>query len=71
MKKNRSDNNPYICDQCPNIEWVTDKDWNYSIQDHKPLTLICPLDGEHIVRETRACDEIPQWKNRKSKGTKA
>jgi len=47
-----------ICDNCLTKEWVTDKWWNYSQTDHKPLTLKCHITGEHIVRGTRACRQI-------------
>lgn len=47
------------CDTCTTMHWVTDKEWNYSIQDHLPLTLVCHITGKHIVRGTTACEQHP------------
>lgn len=43
------------CDTCITKHWVTDKEWNYSQITHLPITLVCHIDGEHIVRGTNAC----------------
>ena len=48
---------PYFCKHCKNKDWVLDKEWNYSINEHLPLTLVCRFSGEHIVRSAHACFE--------------
>lgn len=55
MAKRTRINRDITCDTCIRKNWVTDKEWNYSQIDHKPLTLVCHITGEHIVRETAAC----------------
>ena len=44
-----------ICDDCIHKKWVTDKERNYSMTDHKPITLVCLKSGVHNVRGTQAC----------------
>lgn len=53
--------NTFKCCDCELKDWVTDKEWNYSIQDHLPLTLVCHLTGQHRVRSEKACNKIPQY----------
>jgi len=47
-----------VCDTCKFKTWVTWKEWNFTIQDHLPITLRCPYYKEGqvgIVRGTPAC----------------
>lgn len=63
MARNKFPINTYTCDECPYKHWRDNNEWNFSQQDHLPLTLECHKTGQRIVRGTIACDEIPQFKN--------